>query len=184
MPVCVDCPNCRTEYTLVDSLRGKFVRCERCHQSFQAHPAKRPQKPEPVPPNDLPPFQVLPPATGRLPRTILNTGDHPVKDVEPAPQTRSTTGSGTSGAGWPIGLVLVAFVMIRACSSISNLSSHNPSYREPPRGQFNFREQVDFRAFKDEGVIPVPKDGLGDRKHEFAPPWFPGQDKDEPQDDR
>ena len=36
MSIRARCPSCQTEYTLVDSLRGKYVRCERCHESFQA----------------------------------------------------------------------------------------------------------------------------------------------------
>lgn len=178
MAIRARCPSCQTEYTLVDSLRGKYVRCERCHQSFQANPAKQEWSGESTASTNLPPLQLTPPESGSLPRTILNTGDHPVKNLpQITRQTRRETssGSGMGKAGFPIGIVILVVFGIRACVSLSNLSSSNPDRREPFRNQVP-SDILNRRFDKEKGILVIPKEKKDGNQPGVAPPWFPGKD--------
>ena len=178
MPIRAHCPSCQTEYTLVDSLRGKYVRCERCHESFQANPAKQEWSGESTAPTNLPPLQLTPPDSGGLPRTILNTGDHPARKAPPItrPARRETSSrSGAGKAGFPIGIVILVVFGIRACTSLSHLSSSNSDRREPIRNQLP-SEILNRRFDKEKGILVIPKEKKNGNQPGVAPPWFPGKD--------
>jgi predicted Zn finger-like uncharacterized protein len=179
VPIRARCPSCQTEYTLVDSLRGKYVRCERCHQSFKANPVQQGRDTEAVALTDLPPMELTPPAASGLPITIVNTAEDPVRNVERPSQSRparaptSGGGGGAAKAGLPIGVIFVAFMALRACTGISNMSSRNEPRWEAPKLP---RETIDFRAFKDKAIVPVPNQAKDAKQPEGVPPWFPGND--------
>jgi predicted Zn finger-like uncharacterized protein len=162
MPIRAHCPSCRTEYTLVDSLRGKYVRCEHCHQSFQANPTKQELSGESTAPTNLPPLQLTPPESGGLPRTILNAGNHPVKDVPRIARPARQVNRGSSGAGragFPIGIVILVVFGLRACISLSNSSSLKEDRSEPPRHQVpKIPQEFDFRFEKEKGILVIPKE--------------------------
>jgi len=162
MPIRTHCPSCQSEYSLVDSLRGKYVRCERCHQSFQANSTQQKLSGDSGAPTNLPPIQLTPPETGGWPHTILNAGEHPVKKV--APLTRNTrpeanSGSGAAKAGFPIGIVLLVVFGLRACISLSNSSSSKPERWDVPHIQVpKVPENRNFRFEKEKGILVIPKE--------------------------
>jgi predicted Zn finger-like uncharacterized protein len=180
MPIRARCPSCQSEYTLVDSLRGKHVRCQHCHQPFQAVALKDGRTSETAPTTELPPFQLTPPTTSGLPRIVLNPGDHPVEDVPalPAPPRQPRTSSGGSGAGkvgFPLGIVFVAVMAIRACVSLSSSSSRNSSRWETPSPQ---PQKLPFRIVNEKDIVRVPQEPNGEKIPENVPPWLPTKKKD------
>jgi predicted Zn finger-like uncharacterized protein len=184
MAIRARCPSCQSEYTLVDSLRGKHVRCQHCREPFQAVAVKDGRTTEPAPSTELPSFQWTPPAVSGLPRTILNTGGHPVKDVPALPTSprqsrRSSGGGGGARVGFPLGIVFIAVMAIRACVSLSSSSSSNNSRWETPKSQTpNAPGKVGIQFMKDKDIGQVPNQPKGGKALDIIPPWLPGKDKD------
>jgi predicted Zn finger-like uncharacterized protein len=180
MPFQAHCPSCQTEYTLVDSLRGKYVLCEHCRQSFRAIPEMLEPSSESPARTELPPFHVTPPTASNFPRTILNSGEHPVKDFPAPPRQHRPASPGRVGkAGFPMGLVFIAFLAIRACVSLMNSSSHNSTRWDAPNPQVpKIPENFQFRMAKDKGIVVVPQGPNDPDRLKDAAPFFPAKDKD------
>jgi predicted Zn finger-like uncharacterized protein len=180
MPIRAHCPSCQTEYTLVDSLRGKYVRCEQCHQSFQANPTRQEPSGESPAQTNFPPLQITPPQSGSMPRTILNAGDHPGKNVpllSREARQETSRGSGAAKAGFPIGVVFLAFFAIRACISLSNSTLSDRNRWEPPRNQLpRMPDNVIFQNEKERGIVVVPVGKQDGEQPDVPLPWFPGKD--------
>jgi predicted Zn finger-like uncharacterized protein len=172
MPIRAHCPSCQTEYTLVDSLSGKYVRCERCRQSFRAEPVRLEQTEETPPTTAVPPVILTPPLQAEVPPTILNRSSQPRTDVSlPRRREPESSGSGVGKAGFPIGIAVVVFLVIRSCTTMTNISSNNrPSRWEVPNPPATkLPENLDLRFVKDKDFIVNPK-ATKDAKPPEAPP--------------
>jgi predicted Zn finger-like uncharacterized protein len=182
MPIRAHCPNCQADYTLVDSLRDKYVRCERCRQSFRAEVARLERAGEPPAMTDLPPIQLSPAARGDLPRTVISAGESTPSE---APATRSQRGSSVpsrgSRAGFPVGIVFVLFLVVRACMSLSTSSSNNNTSRwhtpDPPG--VKLPDNVQFRLVKDKGIVVIPKENNDAKLPDIFPRFGHGNDKEQ-----
>src|SRR5262245_19991438 len=131
MSIRAHCPSCQTEYTLVDSLRGKYVRCDHYRQSFRAGPLRVKETRETAPPTALPTLQLTPPSTAGPPLTVLNS-DEPRPTPAPRPRPRPRDSGGVSKAGFPLGIVVLVCFAIRACTSLTSTSTTDSSRWKPP----------------------------------------------------
>jgi predicted Zn finger-like uncharacterized protein len=123
MPIQTHCPSCQTQYTLVDDLAGKYVRCERCRQSFRASS----QAEAPSQSANGTPRVIETPAVPEIPPTIVKTGDRARPSPPPAP-VRSSGSSGGAGCSWG-GLIFLAFFLIRGCTALTpRRNDHSSDY--------------------------------------------------------
>jgi predicted Zn finger-like uncharacterized protein len=113
MPIQTHCPSCQTEYTLIDNLAGKYVRCERCRQSFRAtSQAEAPRQSA----NGTPRI-IVTPDVPEIPPAIVKTQDRARPSPPPRP-VRSSGSTGGSGCSWG-GLIFLAFFLIRGCMALT-----------------------------------------------------------------
>src|SRR5262245_20685668 len=124
MPIQTHCPSCQTQYTLVDDLAGKYVRCERCRQSFRAGSARQESRQAA---NSIP-LTILTPDVPVIPPTIVKVGDRARPSPPPRP-VRSSDSTGGAGCSWG-GLIFLAFFLIRGCMALTpRQQDHSREYR-------------------------------------------------------
>jgi predicted Zn finger-like uncharacterized protein len=157
MPIRAHCPSCQAQYTLVDSLRGKYVRCERCHQSFRAVPSRLEEQGELPAKVDLPPISLTPPSQAGVPLTIVNTGERDAEKIPTPARPRPTPSSGAGKAGFPIGVIFLLFFAIRACTSLTTSHSYDRPRYETPTPVPKFNDKLPFRVVKDKDIVVDPE---------------------------
>jgi len=146
MPFHAHCPSCKEEYDLVDSLRGKYVVCERCRQSFRAETVRIPPNTQTFPPVESP----APPAA--LPRVIVPNVAMPSK--RPAPPVKT----GGSKSAVPVGVIVaVCLLLVRACTTMTKSHTNDPPRPKTPTAVPKALENFNFRMAKDKGLVVVPK---------------------------
>src|SRR6516162_8536109 len=118
MPFHAHCPSCQAEYELVDSLRGKYVVCERCRGSFRAEAARIQPGAETLVPAEL--------TASPGPRPPIAVPNVSMPSARPASPVKS--GAGKSAVS--LGTVLIAcMLLVKAYTTLTRTSHTN----HPPR---------------------------------------------------
>jgi hypothetical protein len=105
---------------------------------------------------NLPPINLTPPSQAGVPLTIVNAGERAAEKVPAPSRPRPTSSSGAGKAGFPIGLIVLAFFAIRACTSLTTSHSYDRTrYEPPPVPKFN--DKLPFRVVKDKDIVVDPE---------------------------
>lgn len=147
MPIQARCPNCQTDYNLIDALNGKYVVCQQCQQPFRA--------------SDMRQVRTLEPSEAR-PVNIRESAPEPAT-VPPRKPAAPRTGWKIPPAAW-VAIVLVGLGVLRG---VVRLGQNSPT-RQPQIVGVEVKDKQGVPwAVKDHFPKDMGKDGPG---MPFVPP--------------
>ena len=86
----------------------------------------------------------------------VNTSERTAARVPPPTRLRTSPSRGASKAGFPIGVIFLVFFAIRACTSLTNSHTYEPSHYQAPTPIPKFEPKKMPLQVKDKIIVADP----------------------------